>query len=98
MTRAYAEQVMRDHCSITWVVKGETFRDTIDEERITLRAEQDQKVYITAPLAPEELPGLRFAKPLSTKYRAPREVYIQTSEPVCVNRCQWPNRHFPAAA
>jgi len=40
MDRAYAEQVMREHCSIAWVVKGESIRDTTDEERYQLRAEQ----------------------------------------------------------
>lgn len=67
MSKNYAEQVMRDHCSITWVVKGETIRDTTDEERIALRAEQAQQVKRMEPLAPAEIHGLTFQAPLSGK-------------------------------
>jgi hypothetical protein len=60
MSKSYAEQVMRDHCTITWVVKGETIRDTTDAERLALRAEQAQKAKLREPLAYSELFGLRY--------------------------------------
>jgi hypothetical protein len=63
MSKSYAEQVMRDHCSITWVVKGETIRDTTDEERFALRAEQAQQAKLREPLGYAEIPGLKFDPP-----------------------------------
>ena len=63
MSRSYAEQVMHEHCSLAWVVEGESVRDTTDEERITLRAEQAQRVKAMAPLTYAELPGLTFEPP-----------------------------------
>lgn len=61
MSKAYAEQVMREHCSIAWVVKGETIRDTTDEERVALRADQAQKEKSLQPLAFAEIHGLTFS-------------------------------------
>jgi hypothetical protein len=60
MSRTYAEQVMRDHCTIAWVTKGETIRDTTDEERFALRAEQVRKDKLREPLVYAEIPGLRY--------------------------------------
>lgn len=65
MSKSYAEQVMRDHCSITWVTKGETIRDTTDEERMTLRAEQAQLMKLREPMAYAEIHGLRFEPPVT---------------------------------
>ena len=42
MSRDYAEQVMRDQCNITWDDEG-GIRDTTDEERIQLRADQAKR-------------------------------------------------------
>ena len=71
MSKNYAEQVMRDHCSITWVVKGETIRDTTDEERIALRAEQAEKIKREEPLPYKEWHGLIF-KPTASGAAATR--------------------------
>jgi hypothetical protein len=60
MSKRFAEQVMRDQCTITWVVQGETIRDTTNEERMALRAEQAQKDKLREPLAYSELFGLRY--------------------------------------
>lgn len=65
MSKNYAEQVMRDHCSIAWVVKGETIRDTTNEERIALRAEQAQKAKLQEPMPYAEIPGYSFDPPAS---------------------------------
>jgi hypothetical protein len=65
MDKTFAEQVMRDHCSITWVVEGETIRDTSEEERLLLRAEQAQRQKLEGPLPYAEIPGLTFQPPLS---------------------------------
>lgn len=65
MDKTYAEQVMRDHCSITWVTQGETIRDTTNEERITLRAEQAEQNRLREPMAYAEIHGLRFEPPTS---------------------------------
>jgi hypothetical protein len=65
MSKSYAEQVMRDHCSITWVVQGETIRDTTNEERIELRAEQAQQQKRLEPIALAEIHGLKFEPPAS---------------------------------
>lgn len=67
MSKTYAEQVMRDHCSITWVIKGETIRDTTDEERLSLRAEQAQRMKREEPLMYAEIPGLVFKGPLPNR-------------------------------
>jgi hypothetical protein len=64
MSKTYAEQVMRDHCTITWVTKGETIRDTTDEERFELRAAAAQLEKLREPLVYAELPGLKFDGPL----------------------------------
>lgn len=72
MSKSYAEQVMRDHCTIAWVVKGETIRDTTDEERLSLRAEQAQKERLREPLVYAEIPGLVFKGPLPNNYAAIR--------------------------
>lgn len=69
MSRNYAEQVMREHCSIMWVTKGETIRDTTDEERIALRAEQSQQAKRLEPLPYAEIPGLEFKGPIPNDYR-----------------------------
>lgn len=66
MSKNYAEQVMRDHCTITWVSKDElTVRDTTDEERIAMRAEQERKNNLREPLEFAEIPGFRFDPPIS---------------------------------
>lgn len=83
MSKSYAEQVMRDHCSITWVIKGETIRDTTDEERLALRAEQAQQQKRLEPLGYVEIPGLKFEGPLPIRYdliRAGHE-FIRDYEP-----------------
>lgn len=60
MSVTYALQVMRDHCTITWDIPGQTIRDTTDEERIALRAEQAQQAKRLEPLAHAELPGIKY--------------------------------------
>jgi len=66
MSKSYAEQVMRDHCTITWISRDElTIRDTTDEERLALRAEQAQKASLSEPLAFAEIHGLKFEPPFS---------------------------------
>jgi hypothetical protein len=60
MSFTYAEQVMRDHCTITWDIPGHTIRDTTEEERITLRAAQAQKEKSSGPLAFAELHGIKY--------------------------------------
>jgi hypothetical protein len=65
ISKNYAEQVMRDHCSITWVTVGESIRDTTDEERMALRAEQAQRVKAAMPLPYAEIEGLSFQPPTS---------------------------------
>jgi hypothetical protein len=64
MSKNYAEQVMRDHCTITWVTPGETIRDTTTEERMALLAEYAQQAKLREPLSYSELPGLRFDPPI----------------------------------
>jgi hypothetical protein len=64
MSKNYAEQVMRDHCTITWVIPGETIRDTTTEERMVLMAEYAQQAKLREPLDYSELPGLRFDPPI----------------------------------
>jgi hypothetical protein len=68
MSRTYAEQVMRDHCTITWDIPGETIRDTTDEERIALRADQAQQKKLLEPLAYAEISGIKFKGPLPIRY------------------------------
>jgi hypothetical protein len=61
MSKVYAEQVMRDHCTITWLNRDElTVRDTTDEERIALRAEQEHRIRLLEPLAFAEIHGIKF--------------------------------------
>jgi len=67
MSKTYAEQVMRDHCSITWVIPNKTIRDTTNEERIALRAKQAERVKRLEPLAASEIHGLKFIPPASGK-------------------------------
>lgn len=67
MSLTYAQQVMREHCSIAWVVEGETIRDTTNEERIELRAQQAQRESLQQPLAALEIPGLTFKGPLPAR-------------------------------
>jgi hypothetical protein len=74
---------MRDHCTITWDIPGETIRDTTDEERIALRAEQAQQEKRREPLVYSEIPGLIFEGPLPPRYdliRAAHE-FIRAYEP-----------------
>lgn len=101
MSLAYAKQVMRDHCSIAWVVEGETIRDTTDEERMALRAAQAQQARLheltVGMLGPHDLYSVRFEPPKTTKYRAPREAYEAMEAPLGVRVCRWP-RDFPLAA
>lgn len=94
MSKSYAEQVMRDHCTITWEIPGQTIRDTTDEERIELRAEQAQKAKRMEPLALAEIHGLKFERPKTTKYRAPHEAYDDIEEPSVVRVCRWPRAEF----
>lgn len=68
MSFTYAVQVMRDHCSIAWVIEGETIRDTTDEERMALRAEQSRQASLREPMAYAEIPGLTFKGPLRERY------------------------------
>jgi hypothetical protein len=66
MSKVYAEQVMRDHCTITWLNREElTVRDTTDEERIALRAEQCRKENLREPLEFAEVRGFIFEPPPS---------------------------------
>lgn len=94
MSKTYAEQVMRDHCTIAWDIPGQTIRDTTDEERITLRAEQSQLARISEMrqgiLGSHELPNTRFERPSTTKYRVPREAYEEMEAPLAVRVCRWP--------
>lgn len=66
MSKSYAEQVMRDHCTITWIDRDQlTIRDTTDEERLALRAEQAKKASLREPLPYAEIHGLKFDPPAS---------------------------------
>ena len=66
MSKSYAEQVMRDHCTITWLNRDElTIRDTTDEERLALRAEQAKKDSLSEPLPLAEIHGIKFEPPIS---------------------------------
>jgi hypothetical protein len=94
MSKSYAEQVMRDHCTITWDIPGQTVRDTTDEERFALRAEQAQQIRMRSLtegiLGPHDLPNLRFERPKTTNYRHPREAYEAMEAPLGVRVCRWP--------
>lgn len=73
MSKSYAEQVMRDHCTITWLNRDElTIRDTTDEERIALRAQQAQRASLGEPLEFAEIHGLKFVPPVSSVSAARR--------------------------
>ena len=76
MSKTYAEQVMRDHCTIVWVVKGETIRDTTDEERLALRAEQARETKLREPLVNSEIPGLKFEGPQNPRYDLIRAAHL----------------------
>lgn len=101
MSLAYAKQVMRDHCSITWVVEGETIRDTSNEERLAMRAEQENRIRVQEMrqeiLESSEIHGLRFARPKTTKYRAPHEAYVALEAPLTLRVCRWPRKLAQAA-
>lgn len=94
MSKSYAEQVMRDHCSITWVIEGETIRDTTYEERMALRAEQAQREWMHSLtegiLEHYELSNARFVPPKTTKYRVPHQAYEEMESPLAVRFCRWP--------
>lgn len=75
MSVTYALQVMREHCSITWEIPGQTIRDTTDEERIALRAEQAQQQKRLEPLPYAEIPGLEFKGPIPNDYRLIRQAH-----------------------
>lgn len=75
MSRTYAEQVMRDHCTIAWAIPGQSIRDTTDEERIALRAEQAQQAKRLEPLPYAEIPGLQFKGPIPCDYRLIRQAH-----------------------
>lgn len=99
LSESYAKQVMRDHCSITWVVKGETIRDTTDEERIAMMAQQAQMAKRQEPLEQVEISGIKFERPKTTNYRPPsREAYEELEDPLCFNICRWPRRSLLKAA
>jgi hypothetical protein len=102
MSKSYAEQVMRDHCTITWVVKGETIRDTTNEERMALRAEQANQARLSEAkagiLGRNDLPNLRFERPKTTNYCYPREAYEELEAPLGVRVCRWPRRFAEQAA
>lgn len=94
MSRAYAEQVMRDHCTITWDDQG-GIRDTTDEERDQMRAAQAKKAHTLEPLAAVELTNVKFVAPKTTRYRAPREAYDSVDTLPLVgflNKCRWPRK------
>ena len=101
MDKTFAEQVMRDHCTITWEIPGQTIRDTTDHERIVMRAERAQQVRLSelkeGTLGPHDLPGLHFEAPKTTNYRAPREAYEEMEAPLAVLKCRWP-RNFMRTA
>lgn len=96
MSLAYAVQVMRDHCTITWEIPGQTIRDTTDEERIVLRAEQAQQFRLSefaeGILGPHDLQNLRFERPKTTSYCYPREAYEAMESPLGVRVCRWPRQ------
>jgi hypothetical protein len=96
MSKSYAEQVMRDHCTITWDIPGKTIRDTTDEERIALRAAQAQEARLSEfaeeILGPHDLRNLRFEQPKTTKYTYPREAYEAMEAPLGVRVCRWPRQ------
>lgn len=104
MSKSYAEQVMRDHCTITWISRDElTIRDTTDEERLALRAQQAQQTRLhdltQGILSPQqEVHGLMFERPKSTKYKAPRRAYEEMEAPLCVRVCRWPRKAHQFAA
>jgi len=94
MSFTYAEQVMRDHCTITWDIPGQTIRDTTDEERIEMRAEQANRVRLSelksGMLGPHDIHGLKFERPKSTNYRHPLGAYEAMESPLGVRVCRWP--------
>lgn len=95
MSRTYAEQVMREHCSITWVVKGQTIRDTTDDERIELRAAQMQERRMREIAdeivgMPNDLSGMKFVPPKTTRYRTPYAAYVAMPSPLALRVCRWP--------
>lgn len=94
MSKNYAEQVMREHCTITWVIPGVTVRDTTNEERIELRAEQAKQERLSefseGILGHHDLRNLRFERPKTTNYRHPREAYEAMESPLGVRVCRWP--------
>lgn len=97
MSKSYAEQVMRDHCTIVWLDRENmTVRDTTDEERVALRAEHEREHRLREAkegvLGRNDLPNLRFEPPKTTNYRAPREAYEEMESPLGVRFCRWPRK------
>lgn len=97
MSKSYAEQVMRDHCTITWVSKEDlTIRDTTIDERLAMREEQTRQSRLCEAregiLGRNDLPNLRFEPPKNTNYRAPHEAYEDMEAPLAFRYCRWPRR------
>jgi hypothetical protein len=94
MSASYAEQVMRDHCTIIWVVKGESIRDTTEAERFDMMAAQARAARICEAkegiLGRNDLPGLHFQPPKTTSYCPPRHAYEEMESPLGVRVCRWP--------
>jgi hypothetical protein len=94
MSASYAEQVMRDHGTITWVVRGESIRDTTEAERFEMMAARSRETRASEAkegiLSRAEFPGLHFEPPKNTRYSAPRKEYEEIESPLCVRVCRWP--------
>lgn len=90
MSHAYAKQVMREHCTITWGDAPGTIRDTTDEERAVMRGNQMRQASAEAPLPRVEGAGLKFSAPKGTRYVAPRAAYDDQEWTILGHRCRWP--------
>lgn len=101
MSVSYAKQVMRDHCTITWVVEGETIRDTTNVERIEMIAKQSEitrkRELLEEIHTSAEVHGLRFKGP-RTATHVPRSVYVACPSPLFLRVCRWPRREYLKAA
>lgn len=81
-----------ENCASKWINDGQ-IKDLTLPESIKARAEQTAIRELSQEvLGSNEIPGLKFVPPSTTRYEPPREAYEEMQMPLGVRVCRWPRQ------
>lgn len=89
---------LESQCVIKWVQYGVSVRELTLDEMVKARSEQAKAAALSQEvLGRNDLHGLKFEQPKTTKYQQPWAAYEDMEAPMSFRYCRWPRREQMAA-